>query len=498
MNALSDISKPKFSIITATYGRSKHILPSIQSVLKQNFDSFELLIIGDGVDDDTFEFCQNLDPRIRIYNLENNSGSQSSPNNYGIQIAHGQCIAYLGHDDLWMPDHLSSLNQIFENTLCDVAVSGCAFHGPPGTNLLEVTGIFDHSQAALNHFFPPSSLAHKKSIIDEIGGWANPRDAVAAVDVDLLLRLATHGYQFASTNKLTTHKFAAGHRYLSYLLPSSSEQKAMLEKIENGEISSKTCVDMLEQAVLKKTFMHILYEDYSQLSPGLSYYRSRQRKGLETPQLQKLERFEHIPVIDDGSLQLGLDWYAPEFDPVNKTYFRWSGPSLRPKILIPFTSDQLTIITLYLLDPFSLLNEITVQLNFMQIEFSRSINAEGVQELCFIAPLKENSFSVLELIFSKSVCPVENNLNADTRELGIIFQGFTVQLLKERVAQIAILENQIVHSNHERDQAISLYKETRVKLDRVISEKEAFLNSTSWKVTKPFRKLKDWLLTKTK
>ena len=491
-----EISKPKFSIITATYGRSKHILPSIQSVLMQNFDSFELLIIGDGVDDDTFEFCQNLDPRIRIYNLDKNSGSQSLPNNYGIELANGQLIAYLGHDDIWTPDHLSSLNLIFENTLCDVAVSGCVFHGPPGTNFFEVTGIFDHSEASLQHFFPPSSLAHKKSIIDEIGGWPDPNDVRPAVDVELLLRFATNGYQFASTKRLTAHKFAAGHRYLSYLLPSSSEQKAMLEKIENGEISSKTCDDIIGRAISKKTFMSIIYEDYSQLSPGLSYYRSRQRKGLETPQLQKLEYLAHVPVIDDGSLQLGLDWYAPEFDPVNKIYFRWSGPSLRPKILIPFTSDQLTIITLSLLDPFSLLNEITVQLNFRQIEFNRSINADGVHELSFIAPLKYNSFSVIELILIKSFCPAENHLNADTRDLGIIFQGYTAQPLKEKVAQIPILENQIVHSNHERDQAISMYKVAKSELDRVIAEKKTLLNSTNWKLTKPLRSLKDWLFTK--
>jgi hypothetical protein len=219
---------------------------------------------------------------------------------------------------------------------------------------------------------------------------------------------------------------------------------------------------------------------------------------LETPQLKKLEHLEHIPVMDDGSLQLGLDWYAPEFDPVNQTYFRWSGPSLRPKILIPFTSDQLTIITLSLLDPYSLLNDITIELNFIEIEFSRSINVDGVHELFFITPLKENSFSVIELIFSKSYCPAENNLNSDTRELGIIFQGVTVQPLKDRVAQIAALENQIVQSHYERDKAVSMHKAAKAELDKVITENKALLNSTSWKVTKPLRKFKDWLLTITK
>ena len=512
-----EASMPLITVIISTYNRSDFLSYSIRSVLNQTFIDYELLVIGDGCTDDSAEVVKGFtDSRVQWINLERNTGSQAGPNNEGLRRAKGQYIAYLGHDDVWMPNHLSSLNQIFVNSLCAVAVSGCVFHGPVGTNLEEVTGIFDDSQDAFLHFFPPSSIAHKKSIIDAIRGWRDPADTQAPVDVDFLLRIVNLGYQFNSTKQLTVHKFAAGHRYLSYLFPSSIEQKTMLEKIEKRAISSKTCEDIVERAISKKSFMTMVYQDYSELAPGLSYYRSKKRKGLELPQLKKLESLEYVPVDGDGSLELGLDWYAPELNNQNQTYFRWSGPSLRPKIPIAYLSDQPAFITLYLSDPFNLLNEISIQLNFKPIEFNRVMNKEGWYELSFIANLHEHSFSVIELIIKNSFCPEKNNISSDVRDLGIIFKGYTVQLLKERVAQIPLLENQIVHSNNareqaismldrarselavmtqERDQTISLYTAVKTELKIVISEKEAYLNSTSWKVTKPLRLIKNWFFT---
>ena len=417
---------PLVTVILSTYNWSAVLPYSIRSVLNQTFIDYELLVIGDGCTDDSAEVVKGFnDTRVRWINLAQNTGHQSGPNNEGLRQARGKFIAYLGHDDLWMPNHLSSLYEIFTNTLCDVAVSGCVYHGPPGTKLEEVTGIFDHSQAALRNFFPPSSLAHKESVINEIGGWRDPKDLQTAVDVDLLLRLASQGYQFVSTKIITVHKFAAGHRYLSYLIRSSDEQRAMLEKIEQQEMSSETCLSIIERAISKKSFMTALYQDHSQFSPGYFYYSYRRQKGLDLIELQKLEDLEYVPV-DDAANPLGLDWHVPDFNNDNQTYFRWSGPSLRPKILIPFISDKPSRVALYLLDPFNLLNEVTLQLNFLPIEFSLEVNLDGWHELSFIASLKEDSFSLLELILSKSVCPMDHKLNADIRELGVIFKGYSI------------------------------------------------------------------------
>src|SRR5260221_6050921 len=98
---------PKVSIITATYNWSSVLKYAIQSVLWQTFQDFEYIIVGDACTDDSAEVIDSFDdPRLRWHNLDENSGSQSIPNNRGLQLAQGTYIAYLGHDDIWYPTHL--------------------------------------------------------------------------------------------------------------------------------------------------------------------------------------------------------------------------------------------------------------------------------------------------------------------------------------------------------------------------------------------------------
>ena len=74
------------------------------------------MVVGDGVTDDTLEHVPRSDPRVRVIGLPCNSGSQAKPHNVGVAAARGKYVAYLGHDDIWMPNHLAALAQLFEAT----------------------------------------------------------------------------------------------------------------------------------------------------------------------------------------------------------------------------------------------------------------------------------------------------------------------------------------------------------------------------------------------
>ena len=103
---------PLYSVVLATYNRGRHIIPTIASVLRQTLADYELLVIGDGCTDDTEATVRSFgDERVIWRNLPQRSGSQSAPNNAGGALARGRYIAYLGHDDLWAPDHLESLGR---------------------------------------------------------------------------------------------------------------------------------------------------------------------------------------------------------------------------------------------------------------------------------------------------------------------------------------------------------------------------------------------------
>ena len=100
---------PRVTVIMATYNWSAVLPYSIGSVLRQTFTDFELLVIGDGCTDDSEQVVTSIgDPRVHWINLPRNTRHQSGPNNEGLARARGEFIAYLGHDDLWLPHHLAS------------------------------------------------------------------------------------------------------------------------------------------------------------------------------------------------------------------------------------------------------------------------------------------------------------------------------------------------------------------------------------------------------
>lgn len=320
-----------FSVIMATYNRGRHILPSIQSVLRQTCQDFELLVVGDCCTDDTADVVQALASRqIRWSTLSERGGSQAFPNNAGIEMARGQYVAYLGHDDLWAPDHLQALADLFgRDPRPDFVVSGAIFHGPRASNFRWVTGIFSEPDAAFKHFFPPSSFGHRRDVVDRIGKWRSPKAITAPVDADFMLRAAKSGMDFVSTQRITVQKFAAGHRYLSYMSQGSDEQERMARRMARPGFEGYLASE-LTKAKAANTYMVMVHPDYERFEKGQLATQIATNKGIVRPNLSSLRKREVIKqdnspkALDWSPLQAGGDWIL------------WVGCNPRPKLLVPF------------------------------------------------------------------------------------------------------------------------------------------------------------------
>ncbi len=91
----------KISIIMPVYNVSEYLPKAIDSVLKQTFTDFELLLIDDGSKDDSGKICDEYakkDSRISVFHKEN--GGLSSARNYGIEQAKAELIGFIDSDDL--------------------------------------------------------------------------------------------------------------------------------------------------------------------------------------------------------------------------------------------------------------------------------------------------------------------------------------------------------------------------------------------------------------
>lgn len=96
------------SIITPSYNSSKFIEETIKSVLSQNYQDWEMIIVDDCSVDNSYEIAKRfsvVDCRIKVIRLEKNSGVAMA-RNAGINAANGRYIAFLDSDDLWLPQKL--------------------------------------------------------------------------------------------------------------------------------------------------------------------------------------------------------------------------------------------------------------------------------------------------------------------------------------------------------------------------------------------------------
>lgn len=163
------IDAPLVTVIVASYNGARTLKFTLKSIQSQEMQDFEVWIIGDHSTDDSASVVDSMnDPRFFWKNLFPRCGVQSAPNNEGLKLAKGKYIAYLGHDDLWFPWHLSELVSAIQKTKTDLVFSLSALIGPDGVRYF--TGPSSPSDYKIN-FAPPSSWLHRKDLIETTGFW---------------------------------------------------------------------------------------------------------------------------------------------------------------------------------------------------------------------------------------------------------------------------------------------------------------------------------------
>jgi len=104
-----------FSVVIPTYNRSDVILDAINSVLQQEYNDYELIVVDDGSIDNTNKLVAQInDSRLKYIYKEN--GGVSSARNIGISYASGEYISFLDSDDLWKPNKLLDESLLLSDT----------------------------------------------------------------------------------------------------------------------------------------------------------------------------------------------------------------------------------------------------------------------------------------------------------------------------------------------------------------------------------------------
>jgi glycosyltransferase involved in cell wall biosynthesis len=256
---------PRVSVIIPTYNWSSVLRLAVQSALWQTVQDFELLVIGDGCTDDSADVVASFkDSRLSWFNLPRNTGSQSLPNNKGLELARSPYVAYLGHDDIWYPEHLEVLLKGIQDR--DVAYTLAALIGPPPQNTRGLTGLSPSGTYEYNQFVPPSSVLHKADIFGDIGGWKEYRTISMQPDIDFLTRALEFGKRFVLVPELTVFKFPSNMRKNSYKDKPSHEQAECVRRIQSEpDFRSRQLVSIFQSLAVQH--------------PGLTFYGQKPGEG---------------------------------------------------------------------------------------------------------------------------------------------------------------------------------------------------------------------------
>lgn len=191
------------SVVIPLYNKEQSITSTLQTVLKQTYQDFEIVIVNDGSTDHSVEEVKKVtDPRIRL--IHQNNAGVSAARNRGIEEAKGEYIAFLDADDEWKSDYLKIQYKLTQK-YPECCVFACNYEFKDTQGKVTPTIIrklpFKGEDGILSNYFEVASCSHppmwtsavmiKKNAIQSIGGF--PVGIKSGEDLLTWARLAVNG-----------------------------------------------------------------------------------------------------------------------------------------------------------------------------------------------------------------------------------------------------------------------------------------------------------------
>lgn len=253
------MSNPSISVVIPAYNHEKFIKETIESILNQTFEDFELIIIDDRSTDKTAQLIKEFsDKRIRFYENDENKGIFHN-RSLGVNLAKGKYIALLDSDDLMYPNRLQVQYDFLEKN------SDTHYCGSLGTliddnsveigELNKVTGTLNATLLFANQIINPAVM-FRRSILEKVGGYEN---FSPAEDYHYTLKVVFNNLKIVNLNERLVK-----YRVHSYNTSSNTENLIRAEKSIAHYIHNK--IGYPENAFSGEIHVRLIrqqYDDYS-------------------------------------------------------------------------------------------------------------------------------------------------------------------------------------------------------------------------------------------
>ena len=233
---------PLVSVIIATYNRSRVLAHAIESVRQSTLRDWELIVVGDHCTDDTAAVVDSFDDRrITFINLPENVGDQGGPSNEGLRVARGRYIAFLNHDDMYFPDHLSTAVAWCEQTGADLVWSPLLMALPAteaeiarGTWRFRVIGVSAADDYHPRVFVLASGWVLTRELAARVGPWRTARETFVTSSQDWLFRAWRSGARMRLKPGISVMAIPASYRDGSYAAGQSPEHDGLAAELRTN------------------------------------------------------------------------------------------------------------------------------------------------------------------------------------------------------------------------------------------------------------------------
>lgn len=284
--------KPLISIIVPVYNTAKYLEETIQSVINQTVENWELILIDDGSTDESAAICQQFvaqDRRIRYF-YKTNSG-QAAARNVGLRESAGDWIAFLDADDLWLPEKLAS--QLGEIALYkpDFLYGLGYYYYPERAEKLEPYNWITGERSGLDFFkilyhscaVNTNTVLFRRELVQEVGFFNENETMRGTEDWDYWMRIAKHVQRiYGAPTRLVYYRIHPGGIHLQHIR--MLKGKALIYSQYDADATIQRLQKLKQYRYVYRELLNYLWveERGNELKAEFAVFAKKDRFGLGT------------------------------------------------------------------------------------------------------------------------------------------------------------------------------------------------------------------------
>ena len=237
------MNNKKVSVIIPFYNEVSWLCDAVESVLNQDYNNLEIIVINDGSRENMNDFMALYGEKIKYYYKTN--GGPASARNIGLKMATGDYVAFLDSDDVWLPDKTKKQIAFMEDSGIMWSHTGYYNWYPQKNQLIQKNNFNDYGDVYLRSFIslkaPTPAIIIKKEILDKHTDFYFFEDMRFSEDSILWSKIAIHYKLGLLKEPLIKVRRRGTNADLSSLVRFKSKKdvynKSMSEKFPNIPIS---------------------------------------------------------------------------------------------------------------------------------------------------------------------------------------------------------------------------------------------------------------------